>query len=747
MNKRSTRLRYRHLRRLLRRHSRRLRAVTLMRLFNFQRGMILRLQRLANFGSRCLATIVGAAIGALFLLAAPKAALLTHVSEASLACAAIIGSALVLLLTLSVIPAQKAAEAFSAAILKIYARDSTLMLVFVLLTVSCMSSVFFGTGWRLGLPPLQSLAIQFVLLGISLDGLRLFYTRTLYLLIPGTAVALVLKQCNRAIAKVRRTVDRIARILQTEHGPPGTQAASRALLFAGSQIAAGLRGWITQLDEFAHKAVARGDTEAVNTILTAMRTISAQYIDARRTSVVLVPDWNNLFAGGSSDISQVLEPIHESIRVICQRAAKGENELVVRQCIQTLGAMTTYAMGVIHDQSGRRQTTPLAYSPCFYLDLCVQTAIRANLPDAVLAAVEILQGILLTAAKDVDTSTVEAKALETLFTIAVSGYAAPDSVAAFPAVQALLHAAGHDIRIRGYRRQPTLETVLRYLSLLAPLEVAMETAGKRVMQTFPAYSLGFEANIAALLEAVGHAAQPVDRRRRISPFREFLEAAEDIVHHYREVAKTDFKNTLLLKWVIDSIVTCAKVHIALMDNPPAGGELFADEIDDRLQWYIHAVTFFYPEQIPFPPHADDAASGLAILGMMLLSCNRLDSAQACAEVIGRIAANCAVSQPRPYDPADLYEKLEILGRAAEALEHAHAAAGFRALIAKPPAVTDADWTICRKEIATRLSQLNDSLARFDPGYALPDDPVAMLRAVLVRRTAPEAKEESRQRQG
>jgi hypothetical protein len=397
MNKRSTRLRYRHLRRLLRRHSRRLRAVTLMRLFNFQRGMILRLQRLANFGSRCLATIVGAAIGALFLLAAPKAALLTHVSEASLA----------------VIPAQKAAEAFSAAILKIYARDSTLMLVFVLLTVSCMSSVFFGTGWRLGLPPLQSLAIQFVLLGISLDGLRLFYTRTLYLLIPGTAVALVLKQCNRAIAKVRRTVDRIARILQTEHGPPETQAASRALLFAGSQIAAGLRGWITQLDEFAHKAVARGDTEAVNTILTAMRTISAQYIDARRTSVVLVPDWNNLFAGGSSDISQVLEPIHESIRVICQRAAKGENELVVRQCIQTLGAMTTYAMGVIHDQSGRRQTTPLAYSPCFYLDLCVQTAIRANLPDAVLAAVEILQGILLTAAKDVDTSTVEAKALET----------------------------------------------------------------------------------------------------------------------------------------------------------------------------------------------------------------------------------------------------------------------------------------------------------------------------------------------
>jgi hypothetical protein len=229
-----------------------------MRLFKTQQGLTLHSRWLTGFAGRWLATLFGAAIGALFLLAAPTPSLLTHVSEAHLACASIIGSALVLLLTLSVIPAQRAVEAFSAAILKIYARDHALRLVFVLLTASCMISIFFGTGWALGLSPLQSLATQFVLLGISLDGLRLFYARTLDLLIPGTAVALVLERCDRAIAKVRRTVDGITRILQTRHGPPETQAASRALLFAGSQIAAGLRGWIAQLDEFAHKAIARG---------------------------------------------------------------------------------------------------------------------------------------------------------------------------------------------------------------------------------------------------------------------------------------------------------------------------------------------------------------------------------------------------------------------------------------------------------------------------------------------------------
>jgi hypothetical protein len=364
------------------------------------------------------------------------------------------------------------------------------------------------------------------------------------------------------------------------------------------------------------------------------------------------------------------------------------------------------------------------------------------MPDAVLAAVEILQDILLAADADIDTSPVEAKALETLFMIAVSGYAAPDSVATFPAVQAMLLAARHDIRTRGYRRLPTLETVLTQVLSLAPLEVEMETAGKRVTQTFPAYSLGFEANIPALLRAVARGAQPVDRRRRVSPFREFLEAAEDVVHHYRELAKTDFKATLLLKWVIDSIVTCAKVHIALMDEPPAGGEPFTDQIDGQLRWYIHAIAFFYPEQISFPPHADDATSHLAILGMMLLRRPRLESAKACGEVIGRIATNCAVSQSRSYDAANLYKKLEILARAAEVFGHAHAAAEFRSLIAKPPTMTDADWQIHLQEIGTRLRQLDEALeeplGRFEAGLALLDDPVTMLRAVIAHYAQSEA---------
>ena len=62
--------------------------------------------------------------------------------------------------------------------------------------------------------------------------------------------------------------------------------------------------------------------------------IGTQYSEARRSSLILVPDFDNIFAGGVSDISDVLNPILESIRGICEDAAKAPNELVVKQTIK-----------------------------------------------------------------------------------------------------------------------------------------------------------------------------------------------------------------------------------------------------------------------------------------------------------------------------------------------------------------------------------------------------------------------------
>ena len=136
------------------------------------------------------------------------------------------------MLSLSIIPAQKAAEAFSSAVLKLYARDRALLSVFALLVCTTMASILLGSGWSLGLITSQLVAAQFIFLGVSFDGLRLFYTKTLDLLIADTAVGLVVKECDRSIRRVQRTVNRLTRVLQMAGDPAIPQAVRQAMLFA-----------------------------------------------------------------------------------------------------------------------------------------------------------------------------------------------------------------------------------------------------------------------------------------------------------------------------------------------------------------------------------------------------------------------------------------------------------------------------------------------------------------------------------
>ena len=147
----------------------------------------------------------------------------------------------------------------------------------------------------------------------------------------------------------------------------------------------------------------------------------------------------------------------------------------------------------------------------------------------------------------------------------------------------------------------------------------MEKGGHRVMLTFPPYSIGFEANIPALLGEIAAQVKPVEEGRSwINPFDDFNEASEAVVLHYRDVAdKVSFEGGLLEKWVVDSIIKAAQVHIRLLDNPPAGAGQFLDTIDDRLRWFLHAPAFFFRETEGFPfHHAREACDQLAVLARL-----------------------------------------------------------------------------------------------------------------------------------
>ena len=101
-------------------------------------------------GENYIATTASVLVAACWLLPYPRPFCYQTVClkpAIDLASAGIIGTALALVLSLSIVPAQKAADVFSAAILKLYARDRTMLWVFALLSCAALLSLLLGTGW------------------------------------------------------------------------------------------------------------------------------------------------------------------------------------------------------------------------------------------------------------------------------------------------------------------------------------------------------------------------------------------------------------------------------------------------------------------------------------------------------------------------------------------------------------------------------------------------------------------------
>jgi len=141
----------------------------------------------------------------------------------------------------------------------------------------------------------------------------------------------------------------------------------------------------------------------------------------------------------------------------------------------------------------------------------------------------------------------------------------------FKAVGTTLLASKQELRVRGFSSVRTLNSVLRNIAALVPLEAQMDKAGQRIMQVFPPYDLSFEGSLPALLADVANRVKIDPDRSWLDPFHEFSEASEQIVQHYREISgNTAFECALLEKWIVESIIRAACVHLHLLPtHPPA----------------------------------------------------------------------------------------------------------------------------------------------------------------------------------
>ena len=685
------------------------------------------------------ATLIGLTAGAAFFFSAPDEFFSSSAiksSEVHLAVAGIAGTALALMFSLAIIPAQRAVDAFSTAILRLYARDKTILLVFLLISLIGVVSVLMGTGWAFSISTRYTLAMQILFLGITLDAIRRFYLRALQLLDPVVALSLVRQACAHQINKMGRDVERSVRISNLFLGRDADDRSLRFLYHSQSNLQNWLQQWTGQLNEFAAKSLLRRDTLAAKFAIGTIADIGARYAEMRRSSVVVLPDRTDSLSG-SSDISSMLTNVCENIRQICQDAAIQRNEAVVQQCCSSLSELTAHTMTITNASPVKR--APLAFSPMYYLDDCAKIAIKAKMEDGVLAAIRGCSLIISKISKEVDTNEVDSKIIEMLNHIAVEAYKDKSTVNCFAAVEMMLMASFCEIRTRGFHeRRSITKDVLGKISDLVGFEFIMEAAGKRRFQTFPPYNITNEFNISRIFDEIAKNIEPPPEDRPfLNPFHDFEDAASDFVQHYRSIAeKIRFTGILLEKWIIESVLECIDVHLRILNSPPGNTEQHLDRIEKKLDWFIHLPTFFFQagENFAFH-HAEEACSRLAAVGVTLVELRRPEAALACGKAIQSIAISAVCSKGTKFQSSvrsyvKCARNLEVLARTVEVFDLTWEASTFRSYITHPEGVVQEEGTSLSEQLASVPSDIDNELETGNWGLQLEPNPIAMLRRLL-----------------
>lgn len=122
------------------------------------------------------------------------------------------GTVFALVLTLSIIPIQRAGEAWSPSIIRLYRRDRATHLSFVILGIFCIASFIFAVRGVGGVQVSVALAGVVVALGIGLDLLRWYHDHICELLDPVHAIRLELERARQTVDRTKASVERISRI-------------------------------------------------------------------------------------------------------------------------------------------------------------------------------------------------------------------------------------------------------------------------------------------------------------------------------------------------------------------------------------------------------------------------------------------------------------------------------------------------------------------------------------------------------
>lgn len=632
------------------------------------------------------------------------------------------GTILALVLTLSLIPIQRAAEVWSSSIVRLYRRDPVTYLTFMSLGVCCTASFLLSVRGLLLVPVSVLMVLSLTALALNLDLLRWYHGHVCRLLDPDHAVGLASEETKRVI---NRTATQVTRISKLQHDlldaeqkrEVSVEAIESAIYPQMPGYPSSINSWISDLAEIGIKAVTRGEKLLAKTAVYSIADLTKHYLSVRKNNLTLSPAPEAMFLAMTSDVSVVTEHVYDVLHEVSHVAvAQGDEASAIRvtEAYQAIGVHTAHLGAPVF----RGGTAPLTHSPIFYALMCIKNAQSKGLEEIPFQGARILSKVAATAPKDIDPTDIHIPVIDGLAEIATylytkGSYGLAEEVNGhqFNILTQLLQRKDHFL-------DEVLQRVLEKIATLVPFAIISEMGAGRLSTIRPlgkAYENINPNSLGNLFELAAATLPELDEERNwINPYRDLIAFAEIISHHLRRVAENnEFGESFLLWGINQSIKKISMVIAKIVEQPLRRERGDEDDLVDKMSSLLAFYwVAFHGKKTVSALRANDCCKSLVSIGLHFLEQGRPEVLKTCISNIRSIVDSyCEIAKPAdPYAIGDLFAHLWGIRMVLNAMGYeALTQEVDEALTRKSRGLSNAD----KEAIVLRRQQLEDRLERRD----------------------------------
>lgn len=654
------------------------------------------------------------------------------------------GTILALVLTLSLIPIQRAVEVWSPSIVRLYRRDPATYVTFVTLGILCTASFLLSIR-GLFMTASMVFALSLIALGVSLDLLRWYHGHVCRLLNPVHAVSLELIEAKRTIDLIRKHVTRISRLQHENLFADQPQAVSIEML--ESTIYPQIPGhpdsityWINDLAEISRKAVTRGEKPLAKVGVYAIAELTIYYLTARQSNLTALPSPEALFLTTTSDVSVVTTPAYEALQEVSRVAACEGDEGTAIRVTEAYMAIANHTAH-LKTPAFRDNSSPLTAGPIYYALTCVKYAQSKGLDDVAFQSAHLLSQVSESAPKDIQETDIHLPIINGLVEIAMYFYGKGNQGLAEEINGHHFSILAHLLERKDYYFDSVLRYVLEKMERLAPVAIAIGSSAPRPTLVHPlqkAYGLLNRTSLAYLFQGAARSLAEVDAEREsVNPYHDVIDIADAIARHLRQIAASnEFEESFLL-WEIDhSIKHISKVIAGMVEHPlrPDHGDE-AELINKLLRILAFYWAALHGKRTVSGHRADEFSASLTFIGLRFFELGYPEVLRSCVSYIRSIVdAYSAIARPAdPYRLGDLFAHLWGIRLILVQGHNDVLTQEVDRALAKPQGLTEQQWQDAQGAIKLRREQLEETLAERDDHFARQDSAEGILRRLLHNR--------------